>query len=60
MTLSEHDTRELRLLVDNPKYGSSDRVRDRARARLKHMGLIVFDRAKWEWKVLLEGYAALK
>jgi len=45
---------ELVLLLKNPRSGSSNRVRDRARSALKRRGLIRFNRAAWEWEVLPE------
>ncbi|MFC3208082.1 hypothetical protein [Aquamicrobium soli] len=43
---------ELERLVRDPKYGNSDRARDRARTKLKRLGLIRFDRKVWQWVVL--------
>lgn len=53
------DLREISLLIRNPRYGSSDRVRDRARDRLKRLGHIRFDRKAWTWEVLPSGRALL-
>ena len=60
MNLSEAERREIQLLMDDPKYGSSDRERDRARAKLKRLGLKRFDRKAWAWEVLPAGRAALE
>lgn len=60
MALSEAQRRELELLIRDPKYGSSDRARDRARTTLKRMGMITFDRKTWQWVVLPAGRAALE
>jgi hypothetical protein len=38
---------------------SSDRPSDRARTRLKKLGLIIFDRSKWRWKITYAGQDAL-
>lgn len=51
--------RELTLLLRDPKFGGSDRVRDGARAKLKRLRMIRFDRKAWEWEVLPAGYDAL-
>ena len=59
MKLSDMELRELGLLIRDPKYGSSDRKRDRARTKLKRLGLIRFDRKAWEWEVLPDGLVAL-
>lgn len=57
--LTEGDLAEIKRLIDNPKYGSSDRARDRARTHLKALGLIRFDRQSWQWEVLPAGRAKL-
>lgn len=51
---------ELQLLTRDPKNGTSDRLRDRARIALKRKGLIRFDRKAWTWEVLDAGRAALE
>lgn len=58
--LTEAQRREITLLLENPKYGSSDRVRDRARTRLKALGFIRFDRKAWCWRITPAGRAALQ
>lgn len=58
--LSEVEKTEIGLLLRKPKYAGSDRVRDRARTRLKSLGLITFDRRAWSWVVLPAGRAALE
>jgi hypothetical protein len=50
---------EISLLLKDPRYGSSNRVRDRARSALKRRGLIRFNRAAWEWEVLPEAIRQL-
>ena len=59
MKPTDFDRLELRALLNNPKYGSSDRDRDKARAKLKRLGMIRFDRKAWQWEVLQVGRAAL-
>lgn len=59
MKLSDIELRELGLLLHEPKHGGSDRVCDRARTKLKRLGLIRFDRKAWEWEVMPGGLAAL-
>ena len=50
---------EMELLIRDPKYGSSNRLRDQARTKLKRLGLIRFDRKAWQWEVLPAGRLAL-
>lgn len=57
--LTEAQKREIELLIRDPKYGSSDRGRDRARDVLKRRGMIRFNRKAWQWEVLPAGRAAL-
>ena len=57
--LTTADLREIALLIARPRYGSSDRVRDKARARLKRLELISFDRRTREWNVSPAGRLAL-
>ncbi len=57
--LTEVHLRELKALTLDPFYGSSDRVRDRARTKLKRLGMIRFDRPARRWVVLPAGLAAL-
>jgi len=59
MKLSDMELLELGLLIRDPKYGSSRRDRDRARTKLKRLGLIRFDRKAWAWEVLPAGRQAL-
>ena len=59
MALAESLCPELRLLTADPKNGTSHRLRDRARRKLKALGFIRFDRKPWTWVVLLKGYEAL-
>ncbi len=42
LAMDLHD--EIKRLIRDPKYGSSDRARDQARTKLKRLGLIEFDR----------------
>ncbi|MGP2493328.1 hypothetical protein ACTDI4_17085 [Mesorhizobium sp. PUT5] len=58
LAMDLHD--EIKRLIRDPKYGSSDRARDQARTKLKRLGLIEFDRKAWEWVVLPAGRAALE
>lgn len=58
--LTETERAEIEALIRDPKHGSSDRVRDRARTRLKKMGLIRFDRPTWAWVVSGTARAALQ
>lgn len=57
--LTDIQRREIRRLIRDPRNGSSDRDRDRARGKLKKLGLIRFDRKTWEWEVLPAGVAAI-
>ena len=59
MKLTATERREIQLLLDDPKNGTSWRVRDRARAKLKRLGLIRFDRKAWAWEVLPAGRSAV-
>jgi hypothetical protein len=58
--LTETQITELQLLTRDPKNGTSNRIRDRARIALKRKGLIRFDRNAWTWEVLEAGRAALE
>lgn len=58
--LTKEDVVEMGLLIRNPKYGSSDRHRDKQRMRLKRLGCIAFDRTKWEWTITDLGRQALE
>lgn len=49
LTASQWD--EIALLIKNPRYGGSDRQRDRKRTALKKIGLLHFDRKAWSWVV---------
>lgn len=60
MKLSEIECEQLRVLIANRDIKSSDRVRDRARTRLKKLGYIYFDRAAWLWRITDAGRAALE
>lgn len=57
--LNDIERREVERLIADPKYGSSDRERDRARTKLKRLGLIRFNRTAWSWEVLPAGHEAL-
>ena len=57
--LTATQRREIELLIRDPKHGSSDRKRDRARTALIRNGMILFDRRAWQWEVLPAGRAAL-
>lgn len=59
MKLTDLEKREMKMLLRDPKYGSSDRERDRIRTKLKRLGLIRFDRKAWAWEVLPAGREAL-
>lgn len=59
MNLTDLEKREMKMLLRDPKYGSSDRERDRIRTKLKRLGLIRFDRKAWAWEVLPAGRQAL-
>lgn len=60
MKLTADLVTEIEMLVRDPKYGSSNRLRDQARTKLKRLGLIKFDRKAWEWVVLPAGRRALQ
>lgn len=57
--MSEDLKCEIRLLLENPKWASSNRLRDSRRKTLKRLGMITFDRPAWCWVVLPAGRAAL-
>jgi len=57
--LTDSQRAEIQALIHKPKYGSSDRDRDKARTVLKRLGLIRFDRKAWTWEVLPAGRALL-
>lgn len=59
MNLTDIEKREMKMLLRDPKYGSSDRERDRIRTKLKRLGLIRFDRKAWAWEVLPAGRQAI-
>jgi len=50
---------EIRLLLEDPKSGTSNRLRDQRRTKMKQLGLIEFDRKAWAWVVLPAGHALL-
>jgi hypothetical protein len=52
--VTDAEREEIERLTRNPKYPSSDRVRDRLRTNLKKKGLIRFDRKAWQWVVLTQ------
>lgn len=58
--LTEAQRREIELLIRDPRYGSSDRDRDRARTRLKALGMIRFNRSVWQWEILPAGRRAIE
>lgn len=52
--------REIELLLRDPKYATSNRLRDQARTKLKKLGMIRFDRKAWQWEILPAGRRALE
>lgn len=53
--LSDLEMDLLYRLADRENITSSDRPSDRARTRLKKLGLIIFDRQKWRWHLTYAG-----
>lgn len=50
---------QLQALQRGMNICSSDRPSDRARTKMKKLGLITFDRKMWLWRITDDGRAAL-
>lgn len=59
MTLDNQMIEQLRKLRNGDDIKSSDRASDKARTKLKKLGLIEFDRTAWLWKMTPSGWDAL-
>lgn len=59
MHLSAVETKILRDLSWGKDGLGSDRAEDKAKTRMKRLGLIRFDRSRWRWELLNAGHAAL-
>lgn len=50
--------KQLQRLQRGENIASSDYTEDRARQKLKRMGLVIFDRTAWRWGLTEEGRRA--
>lgn len=62
MKFSGEEWRFMSALIDGRGYSwelpLADRTQDRARQRLRRMGLVAFDRKHWKWTATPEGLKA--
>ena len=58
--ITEEMKGEIKRLIQDPKYGSSNRLRDNLRRRLVRLGLVKFDHLKWIWTITGAGHKALR